>query len=449
MNEDFAMAMRRALEHTRAGDVLTATNIIQTAIAQKTRNTAAYNAPPDDPQPPPRPHRPRPPIDRNAEVAVIIETEPEAKSVPEPIDTGNRDEDADADATPGAPAFQTTAHRRRHLARKPWTSKDRGAKFGLRGGWADSRPTAKREPSPSPETPGGAQFLERSFTCAEGTRKYKLFVPARTPADASDNPRGLIVMLHGCSQTPDDFALGTNMNDVARGHGLLVAYPAQTAADNFGSCWNWFRPGDQARDAGEPAIIAGITRAIASEYGLERDRIFVAGLSSGGAMAAVMAETYPDLYAAVGIHSGVAYGSAKDLMSAYAVMRGSGAPRARPGSPAVDGSVGKPRTIVFHGSADQTVHPSNAERIAAAARASVAAGETRSERQTSDAGRAYTRSVVHGADGIPHIEYWLIDRTGHAWSGGRRDGSFTDPDGPDASAEMVRFFLQGACADNR
>ena len=212
--------------------------------------------------------------------------------------------------------------------------------------------------------PDGAQFVSRSFTCVAGTRAYKLYIPASAP----DRPRGLIVMLHGCKQNPDDFAIGTNMNAVAEAHGLLVAYPAQPASANASSCWNWFNPADQARGAGEPSIIAGITREIMSEFSLDRNQVFVAGLSAGGAMAVVMGETYPDLYAAVGTHSGLPYKSANDVMSAFAAMRGEDrhcplsaicAPR-RTAEPLV-------RTIVFQGSADPTVNPANADRILDAA----------------------------------------------------------------------------------
>jgi poly(hydroxyalkanoate) depolymerase family esterase len=273
-------------------------------------------------------------------------------------------------------------------------------------------------------------FLTRSFVCAAGARDYKLYIPA----SGGDRPRGLIVMLHGCKQNPDDFAAGTNMNVIAEAHGLLVAYPGQNCAANAASCWNWFEPRDQQRDAGEPSIIAGITRALMAEFGIDRDRVFIAGLSAGGAMAAVMGETYPDLYAAVGIHSGVAYGAAKDVMSAFAAMRGvshfsAPVPQAKAlrAGPAV-------RMIVFQGSADHTVDASNAARIVAAAGVGDDA-EQRQDTGRSIGGRTYTRTTLAGTGGDSEVEYWLVDGAGHAWSGGKAAGSFTDPQGPDASVD--------------
>ena len=219
-----------------------------------------------------------------------------------------------------------------------------------------------RLPAAAPELamPEGAQFLERHYSCAAGARRYRLYVPACPGEDL----QGLIVMLHGCTQNPEDFAVGTGMNPLAEERRLLIAYPAQTGGDNPMSCWNWFRPSDQMRDVGEPAIIAGLTESLRAEYGIASDRVFIAGLSAGGAMAAVMGETYPELYGAVGVHSGLAYGSANDVMSAFTAMRGQaeiGQRQLRP----LAGSEATPRMIVFHGTADTTVHPSNAERIVA------------------------------------------------------------------------------------
>jgi poly(hydroxyalkanoate) depolymerase family esterase len=254
-------------------------------------------------------------------------------------------------------------------------------------------------------------------------------------------------MLHGCKQNPDDFATGTKMNAVAELHGLLVAYPAQTGDANASSCWNWFDPGDQMRNVGEPSIIAGATREIMSEFHLDRRQVFVAGLSAGGAMAAVMGETYPDLYAAVGIHSGLAYRSANDVISAFAAMRGGAASPLQAKQHAPAGSETRLRTIVFHGTADQIVDPSNAARIVDAASRSIAVGNARKD-HGSFMGRTYNRMIIADANGDPHVECWLIDGAGHAWFGGHPSGSFTDPKGPHASAEMVRFFLTHPADDS-
>ncbi|MCZ0964253.1 extracellular catalytic domain type 1 short-chain-length polyhydroxyalkanoate depolymerase [Paracoccus benzoatiresistens] len=287
--------------------------------------------------------------------------------------------------------------------------------------------------------PDGAQFLEERYSCAAGTRRYRLYVPST----AADRLQGLIVMLHGCTQNPEDFAAGTGMNALAEEHRLLVVYPAQTGGDNSMSCWNWFRPGDQMRDAGEPAIIAGLTESLREQYAIPGDRIFVAGLSAGGAMAVIMGETYPELYSAVGVHSGLAYGSANDVMSAFAVMRGQAGidpvPSRKPAARPEEG----PRVIVFHGSADTTVHPSNAKAIVAG-KGGTAGKISRIEPDAARGTRGYTRLVVKREDGTHGIESWMIDGAQHAWSGGHPSGSYTDPRGPDASAATVRFFLHGA-----
>jgi poly(hydroxyalkanoate) depolymerase family esterase len=201
-----------------------------------------------------------------------------------------------------------------------------------------------------PCVPEGAEFLTRSFTGPSGTRAYKLYVPSH-----QDAVSGLIVMLHGCTQGPDDFAIGTGMNEVAEQHGLIVAYPAQSRAANPSLCWNWFDLKNQKRGSGEPAIIAGLTEELIAEFGIASARVFIAGLSAGGAMAAVMGATYPDIYAAVGVHSGLGSGTAGDLISALAAMRGK--QRHQPPIRRSATTRASVRTIVFHGDADQTVHP--------------------------------------------------------------------------------------------
>jgi poly(hydroxyalkanoate) depolymerase family esterase len=241
-------------------------------------------------------------------------------------------------------------------------------------------------------------------------------------------------MLHGCTQSPDDFAAGTRMNFLAEERNCFVVYPEQPSAANQSKCWNWFRPGDQQRDVGEPSLIAGITRQIMRDYSVNPKRVYVAGLSAGGAAAAIMAATYPDLYAAVGIHSGLVCGAARDLPSALAAMRlGSEAKLA-------GGTLSVP-TIVFHGDRDTTVHPANGQRVfeqggkSSRSKAQVIKGRV-------PQGHAYTRTVVTDAGGLVVSEHWNVHGAGHAWSGGSPSGSYTDPNGPDATREMLRFFLE-------
>lgn len=282
------------------------------------------------------------------------------------------------------------------------------------------------------DLPAGARFDSGTFACAAGERAYLLYIPASAQAGV----KGLVVMLHGCGQAPQDFAAGTAMNRHAEQNGLAVLYPAQARGANAQSCWNWFSKADQRRDRGEPAILSAMTRKIAADHDIDAGRIFVAGLSAGGAMALILGTVYPDLYAAVGVHSGLPYGAAGDMASAFAVMAGQAA------SGGVTRPAAKlPPVIVFHGSADTTVHPDNGLRIA-----QEALPQTGPQVQSVDRGQAggrnYVRSVTSGTGSAPMVEHWLVEGMGHAWSGGDGAGSYTDTQGPDASAEMLRFFLE-------
>ena len=285
-----------------------------------------------------------------------------------------------------------------------------------------SMPEVERGPS----VPG--RFIAGNYSLGGAHRDYKLYIPP----GAGREPLPLVVMLHGCTQNPDDFAAGTAMNEAARQRGCYVLYPAQSRQANPHGCWNWFKHNHQQRDRGEPALIAGMTREMLSQHAIDPRRVYVAGLSAGGAMAAILGVAYPELYGAVGVHSGLAAGVATDLPTALAAMRG--------------GSVGRGTahgvpTIVFHGDKDATVHPANGEQVIAACVGTAAAIET--HRIDSESGRASTRRVHSDpADGRVLGEHWVVHGTAHAWSGGNAQGSYTDSSGPDASAEMLRFFFE-------
>ena len=303
---------------------------------------------------------------------------------------------------------------------------------------SDSARFVKSRKAPWVPVPNGAAYLARTFACAAGSRDYKVYVPSHK--DRRKLP--LLIMLHGCTQNPDDFAMGTGMNRLAEEHGFIVAYPGQPMSANQTACWNWFHVTNQMRDAGEPSIIAGITHTLIAEFDIDSERVYVAGLSAGGAMAAIMSATYPEPYAATGIHSGLAYGSATDVASAYAAMRGTSSLAAsaqRKGH--LKGANGHLRTIVFHGASDQMVHPSNAEMILAEARTGLTGPAQETQHDGFAGGRAYTRTVIGDASGVAHLELWVIEGLAHAWSGGSPEGSHTDPHGTDASREMLRFFL--------
>jgi poly(hydroxyalkanoate) depolymerase family esterase len=303
----------------------------------------------------------------------------------------------------------------------------------------DPEPEQSTPARKAPAEPTRAAFLTRAFDSDAGSRDYKIYVPGY----AGGGKRPLILMLHGCTQDPDDFALGTGMNLLAQEQRFIVAYPKQSKRANPSGCWNWFNAGDQLRDTGEPAIIAGMTQSIIAEFDIDPKRVYIAGLSAGGAMAAIMGATYPELYRSAGIHSGLAYRSATDMPSAFAAMRGHAGPAANTHRASHRHSAkGRVRTIVFHGDADPTVHPSNAETIVAAARAGLKGATQQTHHGRSAGGRAYARTVISDSSGAPHVEYWAIEGLGHAWSGGSLEGSYTDPKGPDASREMLRFFLE-------
>jgi poly(hydroxyalkanoate) depolymerase family esterase len=422
MTNKFAAAMRRATSVTRGLNVLGATRIIQKALAASMLRGVSSRL--RD-----KPESVRPPLGpKNSDV---ITARPASEAV-----VGKREKPRAA-KIPATTARHSSVPKR---LRRPL------------GDVLEILRTAAAQPIPIAQgplvslgtksktsvvsMPDGASFTARTFTCSEGTRAFKLYVPASAP----QKPKGLIVMLHGCTQDPDDFARGTNMNSFAELHGLLIAYPAQPRASNASSCWNWFEGGHQLRDTGEPAILAGLTRKLIKQFGIDQEQVFVAGLSAGAAMAVILAKTYPDIFRAVGVHSGLAYQSAGNVMSALAVMRGRKGASLFAKSQSPDNSPNLVRTIIFHGSSDRTVHPSNAQRILEMAHQASAENSIATTTGSSN-GRHFTQTLILQKNGPVLVESWMIDGAGHAWSGGNVSGSYADARGPVASAEMVRFFL--------
>jgi poly(hydroxyalkanoate) depolymerase family esterase len=302
--------------------------------------------------------------------------------------------------------------------------------LGLRG-------MIKRAPLSTPDiVPQGARFIEGTFSNPAGSRAYKLFIPSHYQGQ----PLPLVVMLHGCTQSPDDFAAGTRMNFIAEEQSCFVIYPAQRSEANQAKCWNWFRTADQQRGRGEPSLIAGITRQIMRDYSVDPKRVYVGGLSAGAAAAAVMGATYHDLYAAIGVHSGLACGTASDLPSAFVAMRQGGL-AASSGDRVILGDGPIVPTIVFHGDRDITVHPNNSDQILEQSMRTTSM-QKKVHRGRVPGGHAYTRTIHTDASGREIFEHWNIHGAGHAWSGGSPVGSYTDPRGPDATREMLRFFLE-------
>jgi poly(hydroxyalkanoate) depolymerase family esterase len=283
----------------------------------------------------------------------------------------------------------------------------------------------------NPSPPPGS-FVEGAYSNSHGSRRYKLFIPSH----AEGKPLPLLVMLHGCLQDPDDFALGTRMNTIAEERRIFVLYPEQSEAANQTRCWNWFNAANQRRDQGEPSIIAGMTREVIASNSIDARRVYIAGMSAGGAMAAIMAATYSDLYAAVGIHSGMPYGAAQNLLAAITAMKDGAASGARLPSKSIP-------LIVFHGDQDIMVNSRNGEQLVSQW---LGASVTSRRQETSAAqahegnGRAFTRTLYRDSAGHTLAENFLVHDAGHAWSGGGSAGSFADSLGPDASREMMRFF---------
>ena len=371
------------------------------------------------------------------EATALLQRMLRGESAPDvPSDTGGRialagpliiDVKANAvEETDSPPQSEPATSAQPRMLRALLDRKEGRSGIGLRG-------VMKRAPLSTRDiVPEGARFIERTYSSPAGSRAYRLFIPSRY----REQPLPLVVMLHGCTQSPDDFAAGTRMNFLAEEQDCFVVYPAQPSHANQSKCWNWFRAADQQRGRGEPSLIAGITRQIMDDYLVDRKRVYVGGLSAGAAAAAVMGATYNDLYAAIGIHSGLACGVATDLPSALVAMRQGGS-----GHKVVSGDQPPLPTIVFHGDRDTTVHPNNGGQILEQS-VRTTSTQKKVDRGQVPGGHAYTRTILSDASGRGMLEHWNVHGAGHAWSGGSPAGSYTDPRGPNATREMLRFFLE-------
>ena len=320
--------------------------------------------------------------------------------------------------------------------------------------WTSLRLATRRRPRHPPmsvKVGRWDQFVDNDPT---GSRSYAVYTPTGLrPGTAVP----LVVVLHGCNQSVKDAALGTEINAYADRAGFVVVYPEQSAKDNPRLCWNWFQPRHQTRGSGEPAAIARITELVLSGRGgatLDRNRVHVMGLSAGGAMAGILAATYPDVYASVGIHSAPQFGAARSPMTALLAMKSGGPDPERQGRlahAAMGPRVRVVPVIVVQGDADRTVWAGNGDKLVrqwltTSRLANVdGPGLDFARPDATDAHRApgglsYVVRCWNDNAGRPVLQYWVVSDLGHAWSGGASAGSYTDPRGPSATEAMCNFF---------
>lgn len=320
---------------------------------------------------------------------------------------------------------------------------------------ASARSTKRKAAARRPGTAASAgvrgRWISARFTGPAGTRAYKVYVPTGL---RKTTKVPLVLALHGCTQNADDFAAGTRLNDLADRQRFVVVYPEQGVTHNAQRCWNWFRPQHQFRAQGEPAILAGIVRKVSQEtarWRIDPERVYVLGISAGGAMSVVLAATYPELFAAVGVHSAPPYRSASSPAGALAAMHG------RAVAPPIDAAVleAMPPMIIFQGTMDGTVSSGNGQRVAdqwlayhqhgVGRTGSPPVGRPRVTSSpaprptTARSRRGYTVNRWY-AGGQKVLELWTVQGLGHAWSGGSSAGSYIDGRGPRATTEMWKFF---------
>lgn len=306
----------------------------------------------------------------------------------------------------------------------------------------------------SAPTAAAGRWVDGAAGTLGGTRSYRLWVP---PNYDPAVPTPLVMVLHGCTQNPNDIAAGTQFNALADSETFLVVYPEQPSSANFRNCWNWFETANQSRGAGEPAILAAIVADVGAAYTVDANRTFVTGISAGGAMAVVMGATYPDIFRAVGEVAGVEYKAGTDLTSGVLSLTQGGPDPNRQGRLAYEAMGSAARrvpVIVFHGTDDRTVYPINADQVLTQWAQTNDYVDDGSDNDTVDDiadatgrgqvanGRSYTRYSYDDGAGDLLLEKWIVDGMGHAWPGGSTAGSYTDPAGPDATGEMWHFFLE-------
>lgn len=279
--------------------------------------------------------------------------------------------------------------------------------------------------------PAGAAGTFRSGR--HDARAYALYVPS-SPAAAP-----LVVALHGCWQTPEDFALGTRLNDAAERRGLVVLYPAQSRRDNAYRCWNWFLPTHQAAARGEPAAILAMARHVQEELAMKDPRLVVLGFSAGGFMAVNLACVAPQTVAGIGVMAGGPYRCGVGAGAAIQCMRG------RAGDPAASAeqclAAAGARTLpmrasLWQGGADSVVDAANLSALE-----TMLARALGTATLVTETAEGAVHSVHRDRRGTPRLETWLVRSMGHAWSGGDPRGTHTFPQGPDATERMLDFLL--------
>jgi poly(hydroxyalkanoate) depolymerase family esterase len=421
-NDTMKQLMGKATELVRNGRLTEATHAIQQALGNPAART---HTPPDAAAPghAPAPARWRPTAATDIEDAVLVEPRRDAASEVGPVWESTPDPSPSPSPSPSSAPSPSPAP-----VQAP-------------------APVPRAAAHPHAEAPGS--FTRVAFHhpgVGHGVHHYHLYVP---PGADAATPMPLVLMLHGCTQNPVDFAAGTRMNSAAAPVNALVLYPEQPQNANPNGCWNWFRPEDQHRGRGEPGLLVAMVRDVMARHPVDAARVYAAGLSAGGAMAALLGREYPDVFAAVGVHSGLQAGAAHNVMAALSAMKNGAKPHSRSAPVAAPGQRVVP-TIVFHGDADATVHARNGEQAVAAALGTGAGAQgtvdKRVEQGRSAAGKAYTRTVYRqGASSVAGpamAEHWVLHGSGHAWAGGSAQGSHTDPGGVDATAEMLRFFME-------